>query len=81
MQNKKNFKPLLSELIELLKQQKEVAENLTAEFENYEKNDELDAMWQAYLKKLQEQDELIFKFAKKLEITFENDLYKEIVAK
>ena len=81
MQNKKNFKPLLSELIELLKQQKEVAENLTAEFENYEKNDELAAMWQAYLKKLQEQDELIFKFAKKLEITFENDLYKEIVAK
>ena len=81
MQNKKNFKPLLSELIDLLKQQKEVAENLTAEFENYEKNDELDAMWQAYLKQLQEQDELIFKFAKKLEITFENDLYKEIVAK
>ena len=81
MQNKKNFKPLLAELIELLKQQREVAENLTAEFESYEKNDELDAMWQAYLKKLQEQDELIFKFAKKLEITFENDLYKEIVAK
>ena len=68
----------ISELIDLLKQQQEIADSLSGEFENFNRNEELAEMWRTYLENLQAQDELIFKFAKKLEISFENYMYQKI---
>lgn len=83
-EKKKSISPpnlRISELIDLLKQQQEIADSLSVDFENFNRDEKLAEMWRAYLIKLQEQDELIFKFARKLEISFENDLYRKIVEK
>ena len=81
MKKDEGFRPLLSELIDLLKQQKDIAENLIEGAKPFDKDGEILKGLQSYLEKIDEQDEIIFNVARKMEITFENDLYKKIVEK
>ena len=81
MKKDEGFRPLLSELIDLLKRQKEAAENLIEGAKPFDKDGEIIKGLQAYLEKLDEQDEIIFNVAKKMEVTFENNLYKKMVEK
>jgi len=81
MKKDEGFRPLLSELIDLLKRQKDIAENLIEGAKPFDKDGEISKGLQLYLEKLDEQDEIIFNVAKKMEVTFENDLYKKIVEK
>ena len=81
MKKDEGFRPLLSELIDLLKRQKDIAENLIEGAKPFDKDGEILRGLQSYLEKLDEQDEIIFNVAKKMEVTFENDLYKKIVEK
>jgi len=81
MKKDEGFRPLLSELIDLLKRQKDIAENLIEGAKPFDKDGEISKGLQLYLEKLDEQDEIIFNVAKKMEVTFENDLYKKIMEK
>ena len=81
MKKDEGFRPLLAELIDLLKRQKDIAENLIEGAKPFDKDGEILRGLQSYLEKLDEQDEIIFNVAKKMEVTFENDLYKKIVEK
>ena len=81
MKKDEGFRPLLSELIDLLKQQKDIAENLIEGAKPFDKDGEILKGLQLYLDNLQEQDEIIFNVARKMEITFENDLYKKMLEK
>ncbi len=81
MKKDEGFKPLLSELIDLLKQQKDIAENLLEGAKPFDKDGEITKGLQLYIAKLDEQDEIIFNVAKKMEVTFENDLYKKMLEK
>lgn len=81
MKKDEGFRPLLSELIDLLKRQKDIAENLIEGAKPFDKDGEIIKGLQLYIEKLDQQDELIFSVAKKMEVTFENNLYKKIVEK
>ena len=73
------FKPKISELIDLLNQQKNIAENLLEGSKEFDKDGKFIKAWQLYLEKLDEQDEMLFNLARDMEVSFENDLYKKIV--
>lgn len=81
MKKDTDFRPLLAELIDLLRQQKELAENLLEGSKPFDKNGEITKGLQAYIENLEEQDNIIFNVAKKMEISFENDLYRKIAGK
>ena len=81
MKKDEGFRPLLAELIDLLKRQKDIAENLIEGAKPFDKDGEILKGLQLYLDNLQEQDEIIFNVAKKMEVTFENNLYKKMVEK
>lgn len=81
MKKDEGFRPLLSELIDLLNQQKAIAENLLEGTKSFDKDGEIVKGLQSYLEKLDEQDEIIFNVARKMEVTFENDLYKKMLEK
>lgn len=73
------FKPQISELMELSNQQKSMAENLLEGSKQFDKRGEIVKAWQLYLEKLDEQEKLLFELARNMNVSFENDLYKEIV--
>ena len=73
------FKPQISELMELLNQQKSIAENLLEGSKEFDSEGKIIKAWQLYLEKLDEQDKMLFNLAKDMEVSFENDLYKKIV--
>ena len=75
------FKPKISELIDLLNQQKTIAENLLEGAKHFDGDGKIIKAWQSYLDKLNEQDKMLFDLAKDMEISFENDLYKKIAIK
>ncbi len=75
------FKPKISELIDLLNQQKTIAENLIEGAKQFDSEGKIIKAWQSYLDKLDEQDKMLFDLAKDMEISFENDLYKKVVKK
>ncbi|MBQ7705458.1 MAG: hypothetical protein IJT73_08550 [Selenomonadaceae bacterium] len=73
------FKPQISELIDLLNQQKNIAENLLEGSKEFDSEGKFIKAWQLYLEKLDEQDTMLFNLARNMEVSFENDLYKKIV--
>ena len=81
MKKEEGFKPQISELIDLLNQQKNIAENLLEGTKSFDKDGEIVKGLQSYLEKLDEQDDIIFNVAKKMEVSFENDLYKKMLEK
>ncbi len=79
MEKPDGFKPQISELINLLDQQKTIAESLLEGSKEFDKQGKIIKAWQLYLDKLNEQDKMLFDLARDMEVSFEEDLYKKIV--
>lgn len=81
MTNAKDYKPVVEELIDLLNRQKKLSIELLGKVRSADKDEEFLWAIREHLGKIDAQAETLEKIARMVQISFEDDEFKKLVAK